>query len=235
MGELAFLLLGAALGGLFATGIQRRWNPVRWLARAAAAARASVRSRPAPVSDLEAEAAGTPEPAPEQRGAEPEAALAPPESPGAELEAAVAAPESPGAEPDHRAAAPAAPPAAADVAVTPRRETRSGAKAWRERRRHARLPLDEPILITPFAGRETMAEGIDVSLTGIRLRAVGSALRAGDLLHVTFNVGGDTVEAVARVRRTQQADRVTIELSAEFARIDPWAARLLEEALKAQS
>jgi hypothetical protein len=221
MGELAFLLLGAALGGLFATGIQRRWNPVRWLARAAAAARASVRSRPAPVSDLEAEAAGTPEPAPEQRGAEPEAA--------------VAAPESPGAEPDHRAAAPAAPPAEADVAVTPRRETRSGAKAWRERRRHARLPLDEPILITPFAGRETMAEGIDVSLTGIRLRAVGSALRAGDLLHVTFNVGGDTVEAVARVRRTQQADRVTIELSAEFARIDPWAARLLEEALKAQS
>jgi hypothetical protein len=221
MGELAFLLLGAALGGLFATGIQRRWNPVRWLARAAAAARASVRSRPAPVSDLEAEAAGTPEPAPEQRGAEPEAA--------------VAAPESPGAEPDHRAAAPAAPPAEADVAVTPRRETRSGAKAWRERRRHARLPLDEPILITPFAGRETMAEGIDVSLTGIRLRAVGSALRAGDLLHVTFNVGGDTVEAVARVRRTQQADRVTIEVSAEFARIDPWAARLLEEALKAQS
>jgi hypothetical protein len=42
------------------------------------------------------------------------------------------------------------------------------------------------------------------------------------------------VGAVGRVVRTKTLDAITLEVSIEFARIDPWGEQLLEEALAAQ-
>lgn len=109
------------------------------------------------------------------------------------------------------------------------------AEAEDERRLHPRLVVDEPMLVTPFAGRETMGEVCDVSLGGMRFRVVGLEVRPGDLMRVSFNVGGDSVTAVARILRTKPLDDITTEVSAEFARVDPWAARRLEDVLDGRS
>ena len=101
----------------------------------------------------------------------------------------------------------------------------------RDKRQHVRLVSNEPLMVTPFAGRETMAEVCDVSLGGVRFRVVGLTVRPGDLMHVTFNLVGESVTAVARVLRVQPLDDITSEVAAEFARLDPWAARRFEEAL----
>jgi hypothetical protein len=76
-----------------------------------------------------------------------------------------------------------------------------------------------------------MAHGCDVSQSGMRLRAVGFTPREGDLLRVTFNLSGESVEAVGRVVRTKTLDAITLEVAIEFARIDPRGAQLLEQAL----
>jgi hypothetical protein len=101
----------------------------------------------------------------------------------------------------------------------------------RDKRQHVRLVSSEPLMVTPFAGRETMAEVCDVSLGGVRFRVVGLSVRPGDLMHVTFNLGGESVTAVARVLRTRTLDEITREVAAQFVRLDPWAARRFEEAL----
>ena len=44
-------------------------------------------------------------------------------------------------------------------------------------------------------------------------------------------LGGESVTAVARVLRTRSLDDITTEVAAQFARLDPWAARRFEEAL----
>ena len=101
----------------------------------------------------------------------------------------------------------------------------------RDKRKYVRLAIEDPLLVTPFAGREIMAEICDVSLGGMRFRVVGLALREGDMMHVTFELSGESVSAVARVLRTRRVDDVTTEVASEFARLDPWAARRFEEAL----
>jgi len=78
-----------------------------------------------------------------------------------------------------------------------------------------------------------MAQCCDVSAGGMRFGVVGCTLRAGDLLRVTFNIGGETVEAIGSVLRIQELDPITTEVSLEFVRLDPWAAQLFEQALQA--
>ena len=57
-------------------------------------------------------------------------------------------------------------------------------------------------------------------------------MRCDDLISVSFNVREKTVEAVGRVVWTRQLDQISTEVGLEFVRIDPWAARLLEEELE---
>ena len=103
----------------------------------------------------------------------------------------------------------------------------------RERRKHARIPIDELVSFTPFVGSSSLAQGVDVSLGGIRFVVVGCQLAYDEMLQVSFNVANQTIEAVGRVVRLQQLDDITTEVSLEFVRINPWAARMLEREMDA--
>jgi hypothetical protein len=104
-----------------------------------------------------------------------------------------------------------------------------------ERRKHPRIQSDQTFTVTPFAGRAMMAQCSDVSEGGMRFGVVGSTLRAGDLVRVTFNIGAETVEAIGSVLRVQALDPITSDVSLEFVRVDPWAAELLTQALEADA
>ena len=125
------------------------------------------------------------------------------------------------AAPDPAALPPSSPPAAIPD------------QAPSERRKHPRIQSDQTFTITPFAGRAMMAQCSDVSEGGMRFGVVGSTLRAGDLVRVTFNIGAETVEAIGSVLRVQALDPITCDVSLEFVRVDPWAAELLTQALEA--
>ena len=103
----------------------------------------------------------------------------------------------------------------------------------RERRKTARIPIDELVSCTPFVGSSSLGQGVDVSLGGIRFRVVGCQLAQAEMLQVSFNLANQTIEAVGRVVRLQQLDDITIEVSLDFVRIDPWAARMLEREMEA--
>ena len=103
----------------------------------------------------------------------------------------------------------------------------------RERRKTARIPIDELVSCTPFVGSSSLGQGVDVSLGGIRFRVLGCQLAQAEMLQVSFNVANQTIEAVGRVVRLQQLDDITSEVSLDFVRIDPWAARMLEREMEA--
>ncbi len=103
------------------------------------------------------------------------------------------------------------------------------------RRKYARIPSDQLVSFTPFAGSPSLADAGDVSMGGIRLTIVGCELRKGELLLVNFNVGEQTIESVGRVVWLKQMDDIPVEIGLEFVRIDPWAARLLEEEMNRAS
>ncbi len=104
-----------------------------------------------------------------------------------------------------------------------------------DRRKYPRIPSDQLVSFTPFAGSPSLGDAGDVSMGGIRLTIVGCELRKGDLLLVNFNVGEQTIESVGRVVWLKQMDDITVEIGLEFVRIDPWAARLLEEEMNRAS
>ena len=98
-----------------------------------------------------------------------------------------------------------------------------------DRRKYPRIPSDQLVSFTPLGSGPSLGDAGDVSLGGIRIKIVGCEFREGDLLVVNFNVGEQTIEAVGRVVWLKQMDDITVEIGLEFVRIDPWAARLLEE------
>jgi hypothetical protein len=149
----------------------------------------------------------------------PEPRVAAPQPAAATGEAVAAGPVR--AEPEAVVVAPPAAPAPAEPEP----------EAPGDRRKHRRLRSDQTFTVTPFAGREMMAECHDVSLGGVRFGVVGYDLREDELLRVTFNLGRETVTAIGRVARLRKLDPITFEASLEFVRIDPWAERLFEELL----
>ncbi len=104
-----------------------------------------------------------------------------------------------------------------------------------DRRKYPRIPPHQLVSFTPFGGTPSLGDGCDVSLGGIRIKIVGCKLRQGDLLTVTFNVGDQSIESVGRVVWLKQMDDITAEIGLEFVRIDPWAARLLEQEMNRAS
>jgi len=162
----------------------------------------------------------------------PSAAVAPAEETAAGWEqddpqaAPVAEPAPPVRAAARRRPAPAPPPAPTTPAEAP-------APGPVERRKHPRIRSDQTFTITPFAGQPTMAQCCDLSAGGMRFGVVGCALRAGDLVRVTFNVGAETVSAVGSVLRIRELDANASEVSLEFVRLDPWATQLIEQALEA--
>jgi hypothetical protein len=129
--------------------------------------------------------------------------------------------------------APAEPAEAPAPEPAPAEETPQPAAS--DRRKHPRIRSDQTFAVTPFAGRETMAQCFDISAGGMRFGIVGCALRAGDLVRVTFNVGAETVGAIGSVLRVKEMDPITTEVSIQFVRIDPWASELLAQALAADA
>ena len=97
----------------------------------------------------------------------------------------------------------------------------------RERRAHTRIETDQLISFTTVVGSSSLAQSRDASLGGIRFEAVGCNLMIGDLIRVSFNIDGETIEAVGRVVRLRPMDPITTDVSLAFELIDPWAARLL--------
>ena len=97
-----------------------------------------------------------------------------------------------------------------------------------ERRKNSRIPTEQVVSFTAFAEKSRLGQARDISLSGIRFEASGLKLVPGDLLQVSFQVSGETIEAVGRVVRTKTVDSVTTEVALHFVRIDPWAARLIE-------
>jgi hypothetical protein len=135
----------------------------------------------------------------------------------------------------------AAPVAAVRAPVAAPRAVRLPAPALRasvpepapaERRKHPRIRSDQTFTVTPFAGRAVMAQCCDLSAGGMRFGIVGCALRPGDLVRVTFNVGAETVGAIGSVLRIKELDPITTEVSLEFVRLDPGAAQLIEQAFE---
>ena len=98
----------------------------------------------------------------------------------------------------------------------------------RDLRKYLRIPTDQLMSFTPFAAPAGLGEAQDVSLGGIRFKALGGRLQVGDLLQVSFNVAEETVNAVGRVVWIKQLDANSADVGLEFVRIDPWATRLLE-------
>ncbi len=98
-----------------------------------------------------------------------------------------------------------------------------------ERRKYPRIASDQLVSFTQFGGAPSLGDASDLSLGGFRIKIVGCEIRKDDLLCVSFNVGEQTVESVGRVVWLRQIDDITAEVGLEFVRIDPWAARLLEE------
>jgi len=134
------------------------------------------------------------------------------------------------------AAATAAAPVLPDVAApAPSLPPRIPDQAPAERRKHPRIRSDQTFTITPFAGLPMMAQCCDLSAGGMRFGIVGCTLRTGDLVRVTFNIGAETVTAIGSVLRVRELDPITAEISLEFVRLDPWAVRLLEQALQAEA
>jgi hypothetical protein len=101
-----------------------------------------------------------------------------------------------------------------------------------ERRKHPRIRSDQTFVVTPFAGREMMAQCCDISAGGMRFGMVGSTLRAGDLVRVSFNIGDETVAAIGSVLRVHELDPITTDITIEFVRLDPGASQLLAQALE---
>jgi len=217
-------LVGLALGGGLAAALLRLLVPVRGRRAAPGTApesAAEAETAPEPVTPR------TPDPAAHEAGsaAQPGPAIDP-----AVAEALAALPPVVVAAPAASEPVPAEAAAASAVAEAGEEEAPDRASEG-NRRRHPRIRSEDPIMVTPFGGRETMAEVCDVSQGGVRFRVVGLPLRGGDMVRVTFNLGGTSLSAVARVLRTRSLDDITLEIGAEFARLDPWAARQFETAL----
>ncbi len=104
-----------------------------------------------------------------------------------------------------------------------------------QRRKYSRVDTDQLISFTAVGAASGLAQSRDVSVGGIRFEAVGCNLMIGDLLRVSFNVADETIEAVGRVVWTRSLDPITAEVGLEFARIDPWAARLLSREVEEEA
>lgn len=99
-----------------------------------------------------------------------------------------------------------------------------------ERRKFARLGTDQLISFAPVNTREQLAVGRNVSPGGMRFEAIGCELELGEVLHLTFNVGEETVSAIGRVAWATEMDPLTLDVGIEFLEIDGEVLRALEDA-----
>lgn len=105
-----------------------------------------------------------------------------------------------------------------------------GRATYRDRRKYARIATDHMISFAPVDMGERLAQGVDLSVGGIRFEMVGCEIDLDDVLRVTFNVLDHTLVAVGRVVWVTDTDPLTQDVGIEFLEIDPQAVRLLEEA-----
>ncbi len=99
----------------------------------------------------------------------------------------------------------------------------------KERRKYQRIATDQIISFGPADAGQRLAVSRDVSVGGIRFEVVGCEIDLGETLRVTFNVGQETLVAVAKVVWATDLDPMTTEVGLEFVEIDPLALDLLEQ------
>ena len=99
----------------------------------------------------------------------------------------------------------------------------------RDRRKYSRIETDQVISFGPAETGQHLAVSKDVSVGGIRFEVVGCEIDLGETLRVTFNVGQQTVVAVAKVVWATELDAMTTDVGLEFVEIDPAALDLLDE------
>jgi hypothetical protein len=111
--------------------------------------------------------------------------------------------------------------------AAPQPESESGALPAGERRRDPRLTVPWPAAVRDVEGHEARGEVIDVSLSGLKLRAEAQALRGEAVrLRVTLPRGGGEVDISARIVR-RDADGIAVE----FGRLAPAASDRLKPLL----
>ncbi len=98
-----------------------------------------------------------------------------------------------------------------------------------ERRKYPRIATDQIISFMPLDAPAQQGVGKDLSASGIRFEAVGIELDLGDVIRVTFNVGDETLVAVAQVVWSTEVDPITTDVGLEFVDIDARALRVLQE------
>ncbi|MDH3686862.1 MAG: PilZ domain-containing protein [Myxococcales bacterium] len=97
----------------------------------------------------------------------------------------------------------------------------------KDRRKYQRIDTDQVISFGPASAGQHLAVSKDVSVGGIRFEVVGCEIDLGETLRVTFNVGEETVVAVAKVVWATELDAMTTDVGMEFVEIDPAALDLL--------
>jgi hypothetical protein len=102
----------------------------------------------------------------------------------------------------------------------------------RDRRKYHRMDTDSVIAFSRVEEREQLAVSKNVSSGGIRFETVGCEIEMGEVLQVTFNLLEHTLVAIGRVVWATEIDPITLDVGIEFIEIDPFAARLLDEATR---
>ncbi len=85
------------------------------------------------------------------------------------------------------------------------------------------------VSFAPVDTRDLLGVSRDMSAGGIRFEAVGCEIEQGEILRMTFSVGGQTVVAVGRVAWSTEIDPLTLDVGLEFVEIDPEAVDMLDE------
>ncbi len=90
-----------------------------------------------------------------------------------------------------------------------------------ERRKYPRIRTDSVMSIRPVEDRESLVQGLDVGLGGVRFGCVGLELDLGELIEVTFNLGDTTTTVLGKVVRLTDLDAFAQEIGLAFLKIDP--------------
>ena len=87
-------------------------------------------------------------------------------------------------------------------------------------RKYRRVPMDAVIGVETS---KVLANGVDISMSGIRLKCVGLAIEVGDRLRVTVTLEDRTFDVCGTAVRVVQVDALAQEVALAFSDVDPEA------------
>lgn len=96
-----------------------------------------------------------------------------------------------------------------------------GAPRQVDRRKYRRIRTNALITIRPVDGNDHIAETVDLGITGVRFRCVDLALQLGDVINLTFGLGGRTATVAAKVLRIAELGDSVREVAVAFVHLPP--------------